>query len=138
MIEFSDESKELDMTSIKGGWRLNEDVPVKFDHRKNIVAIVVERGFECDLASIPAILRPYVSNDDYRVRTPSILHDYLYKKRGMVVHATFSWVKNIKLSRKDCDRLFCEALRFYGMSKTKAWLMWLAVRVGGWKAWDHV
>lgn len=74
-------------------------------------------------------------NDDYRVRNPAIVHDYLYSKEGRVVQNTPSWQKVIYLSRKDCDRLFYEALRFYGMGKAKAWLMWLAVRVGGGKYW---
>ena len=79
-----------------------------------------------------------MSNDDYKVRNPAIVHDYLYSKTGELCKTRRVGRKVLYLSRKDCDRLFYEALRFYGMSKTKAWLMWLAVRVGGWKAWDHV
>lgn len=134
MIFFNPASQELTLISTPRGWVLGEQVDVFFTRG----SFTIHKGFKTDLASIPAVLRPIVSNDDYKVRNPAIVHDYLYSKNGRVVQNTPSWQKVLYLSRKDCDRLFYEALRFYGMSKTKAWLMWLAVRVGGWKAWDHV
>ena len=32
--------------------------------------------------------RPIVSNDDYKVRNPAIVHDYLYSKKGEFVQNT--------------------------------------------------
>lgn len=55
----------------------------------------------------------------------AVIHDALYQ--GMVTGDT--------TSRKMADRIFREGMKDLGVAPWKYWLMWLAVRVGGWMAW---
>ena len=83
---------------------------------------VAERGFICDGASIPRIFWTVMGHPfDYRWRSASILHDWFYRRGGV--------------TRKQADKIFYDGLRYKGVRKTKAWAMYLAVRVGGFFAW---
>lgn len=132
MIKFNDESKELTVVSTPHGWRIKENVYVETDRGH----IVVEDGFLTDFGSIPAAFRVYVSNDDYRVRNPALLHDWIYAHRGKMIYNQGRRYRVIKLNRKEADRFFREALRYYGVGNIKSWLMWAAVRVGGGNYWN--
>ena len=128
-MSFNKASSELNLISIRGGesWRLGEQV-IWTDSYGN--KITVPAGFTFDLASIPWFARWFVSNDDYRVRRPAALHDYLYAWRGCTAGRI--------LTRYQCDKLFFNALVSEGMSIYKSFLMFLAVRVGGWYAWQSL
>jgi hypothetical protein len=106
-----------------GDWRtLKEVIWYEKDHE-----IIVPKGFKTDLASIPKLLRWFVSNDDGRIRSPAIVHDWVYYNRGRVGEKLYS--------RQDADNLFYRTLRFLKVSKGKAKLMYYAVRLGGYFVW---
>lgn len=121
------------LESIPGGWRTVDEI-VYSDSEAN-VTVFIEPGFETDLASIPAIFRAYVSNQDYRIRKPSIIHDWLYKKRGRC-YLYDSWHR-AKLTRKEVDQVFYRHLRKMDVGKIKSYLMYLAVRIGGVFFWSE-
>jgi hypothetical protein len=77
----------------------------------------VEAGFETDLASIPAILRPFFSKTG-KSRKAAVFHDHMYHNK---------WK-----TRKECDDMFHQMLIDLGVSKWKAWMYWAGVRAGGW------
>ena len=81
----------------------------------------VPAGFRSDLASIPALVRPFWSRLEGETAAAAVLHDYLY-----TVHIT---------SRREADRLFYEALGATGVRPYKRWAMWLAVRLFGGRSW---
>lgn len=77
----------------------------------------VPKGFETNLASIPAILRPFFSVTG-KSRKPAVFHDNFYDLK---------W-----LTRKKCDQLFRQMLLERGMGKIKAYCFYRAVRAFGW------
>lgn len=97
---------------------------VVFFYKPLNLTIEVHRGFEFDLASIPKFFRSLVQKTDRRTWGPAAVHDYLYRRHGKVN-------KRNTLSRRDCDNVFYAALRATGVSKVKAAMMYLAVRIGG-------
>lgn len=116
-------SRNLTLDRIpKTGWRTREEVKYYNDD----VSVTVPKNTFTDLASIPKALRWFVSNDDYRVIRPAIVHDFTY---------AYHRVDSGKISRSQADILFYEMLVHEGMSQFKARLMWLGVRAGGWAAW---
>jgi len=82
--------------------------------------ITVPAGFVTDLASIPRAFQNLISVNG-RHRAPAILHDYLYSIRDR--------------ERSMCDDLFLEAMASVGVRWSQRWVMYLAVRIGGWVAW---
>jgi hypothetical protein len=83
--------------------------------------ITVMKGFMYDGASIPRSLWDNIGCPiDYAYA--SAIHDGLYRSR--------------LLGRKDCDKIFYNALLQSGEHKTTALSMYLAVRAGGQQAYD--
>lgn len=123
----------MKLESIPGGWRTVDEI-VHNDRRAN-ATVLIEPGFQTDLASIPAIFRVYVSNQDHRIRKPAIIHDWLYKKRGRC-YLYESWHRT-KLDRKEVDQVFYRHLRKTGVGKIKSYLMYFAVRIGGVFFWSE-
>lgn len=84
----------------------------------------VPKGFTTDLASVPRVVPGIVRllfRGPLQTAHAAILHDWLYNAR--------------KVSRREADALFWEALRATGESAVGAWLMWAGVRAGGWWRW---
>lgn len=78
--------------------------------------ITVQKGFVCDLASIPQMCQNIICKVgplDYA----AVIHDWLYSKK--------------LYDRKTCDVIFYEALLDCGVSKVQALLMYQAVRLFG-------
>ena len=98
-------------------WELAE--PLVYVSKAGEVITIPEK-FTTDLASIPRPLQGLV-NVNGKHRAAAILHDYLYTVRGR--------------SRSECDSLFLEAMESVGVRWSQRWVMYLAVRVGGWTFW---
>jgi hypothetical protein len=87
----------------------------------------VPAGFVTDFASIPRGLwnlfppaGPYAP--------AAVIHDFLY--RGGALH-------NRRPSRRETDAVFYDAMRELGISSTKRFVIWLAVRVFGRRAYQE-
>lgn len=87
--------------------------------------VVVPPNFETDLASIPRPLRLIYPIHGAHTRA-AVVHDYLYSTKE---------IDGLPIERKRADRIFYEAMRESGVRRTKAYLMYLAVRAGGWFPW---
>lgn len=105
-----------------------ESVPGEWVLLKNLAYIakdgrrfVVPRGFVTDLASIPKVLRNVLDVND-KHRRAAVLHDYLYVTQ--------------QVTRAEADALFLEAMGVVGVEAPKRYIMWAAVRTGGWIYWN--
>ena len=78
---------------------------------------VIPAGFRTDLASIPAMLRPFFSRTG-KNRKPAVAHDHMYACKFQ--------------TRKICDLIFRDMLIVQGVSPSKANLYYFGVRLGGW------
>lgn len=78
---------------------------------------VVKKGEIIDFASIPPGLRNSL-NRLGKSRKPAAMHDSMYQNRFA--------------TRAYCDLLLYKALQGIGMSKWKAWIYYVGVRMGGW------
>lgn len=89
---------------------------------KDLIAIVVKKGFITDYASIPRILWSVFPRDSGDSRRASVLHDWLYSY-------------HLDYTRVGADMIFREALKHDGAGIIKRWLLWIAVRLVGWRFW---
>ena len=97
-------------------WRLLE--PLVF-HSEILGPLTVPGGFETDYASVPRLPLTFAIAGDTG-HEAGIVHDWLYSL--------------IAVRRALADAVFYEALRALGVPGWRCWLMWLAVRLGGWSA----
>lgn len=94
--------------------------PLAFE--SDMIRVEVPAGFETDLASIPWWGR-WVFTRAHSNAYAAVIHDYCYE-RGHV-------------SRRQADNLFFEALAdpVCNTNWASRWVMWAAVRAGGWRGW---
>lgn len=81
--------------------------------------LVVPSGFVTDQASVPRIFWSIIPPFG-RYGKAAVLHDYLYDKT-----CTYNY------SRKDCDKIFYEAMRACKTKKITAKILYYGVRLGG-------
>lgn len=84
--------------------------------------ITVPQGFYTDMASIPRVLQPVIAKDE--PIEPAVIHDWLY-----------NWQCDLRVSRRDADLIFLEAMTIAGMGKIKRGLIFHAVRNFGMDSW---
>lgn len=86
---------------------------------------IVPTGFATDFASIPAAGRVLISKAHQNAYA-AVLHDYLYETQP--------------IPRDRADALFREALASpdCNTGTAKQWLMYAAVRSGGWRSWNKI
>lgn len=110
---------DLDVRVISGGKFILLSTFVYKD-RDTQGVIKVPKGFKTDFASIPRIMRWFITGQD-DTRKPAVVHDYLYSKGAG--------------RRIDADRIFLSALDVAGVSCIKRYICYLGVRIGGWVRW---
>lgn len=97
-----------------GQWILTAALIYQSDVAK--CTIIVPRGFQSDLASVPRL--PVIYTLTGGVATAAaVVHDYLYSSQ--------------MVSRKTADAVLREASEVIGVNWFQRWLMWAGVRLGG-------
>lgn len=96
-------------------WVLLEPLAFESDVLGRVIEVPV--GFPTDLGTVPRLPFAYlffagIANE------AATLHDYLYSGAE-------------KISRKQADEVFSEAMKASGTGIFRRWPMWLAVRVAG-------
>ncbi|MFC9897849.1 DUF1353 domain-containing protein [Nocardia sp. NPDC127579] len=91
-------------------WKLAESVVYQGETQE----FTVPAGFRTDFASVPRALVWLIPRYGAYTRA-AILHDYL-------LHSD-------EVSTADADGIFRRALREFGVTKPRRWMMWAAVRV---------
>ena len=105
------------MVGTRSTFRVKEDLYYRTSSR---IDIVVPKGFVYDGASIPIVLTSLLPKIGLKYDRASCLHDWLYAATN-----THNY------NRKECDKLFYEAMLSDKVNKNLAKLMYLAVRVFG-------
>lgn len=106
------------MTMLEGRQRRLDDTLVWRDGEHSVI---VPEGFVCDLASIPRLLWWWAAPDgDYRAAVA--VHDYHYGPQRRV-------------SRAVADRDMRRIMLHVKSRRTRAWAMWVGLRLFGWYAW---
>lgn len=76
--------------------------------------------FVTDFASVPSVLTWLVPSTTTTGIPAAVLHDYLWKRAEMT--------EQRKITYREADRIFRQALRALGVGPVQRWLMWAAVR----------
>ena len=82
--------------------------------------ITVPPKFMTDFTSVPPILRSLVSKWG-KHGNATVLHDYLY------------WTQ--QCTRREADDIFRHGMKVMNVNRLRAFLIYWAVRLGGWNAW---
>jgi len=99
-------------------WQTLEDLTYQTSDWKTYT---IPEGFIFDGASVPKIFHRIATPMGGNYTKSSCLHDYLYR--------------NKLLPRKECDKLFLEAMQSEGVPRWKRYCMWASVRIGGYFAY---
>lgn len=91
--------------------------------------IIIPENFVTDFASIPSTALTWMDDDSPEILYPSIVHDYLYSKRGRVSP------DRPVLTRQQVDEILRVGMIDCGATKLRAWLVYQAVRLGGGSHW---
>lgn len=90
----------------------------------------VPAGFETDLASIPRVLwnvLPPIGKYD----AAAVLHDFYYRNpRQLMRHGEMP-------TRSEADSVLNEAMGVLGVPAQQRWMIYLGVRLGGWRTWNN-
>ena len=113
-------SEEIGMNSGRTIHRLLDDLVFQCENEH---LIIIPKGFQTDLASVPRVPIVFMMWGD-RAHRPAVLHDYLYRTNSVPL-----------LKRAEADLLFKIAI----ISTDEPWYvsrpMWLGVRAGGCSAY---
>ncbi len=83
--------------------------------------IIIPKHFKTNFASVPRVAKVYIDDDDWQIRAPSVVHDYLYSAESA----------ELGFTRKQADEVLLEAMMGLGMRKTKALLIYFVLRLFG-------
>jgi len=123
--------------SIRGGrslWGLQRELTYRTGSDKDEV-IAVPAGFVTDLASIPRAVWSFFPPDGPWVKG-AVIHDFLYFTQG-----DGEWYGRVGItrakpySRAEADHILREAMADRGIGAWAQFVIWSAVRLGGWIGW---
>jgi Protein of unknown function (DUF1353) len=115
-----------------GFWRLAE--PLNYYGPR--VSFTLPRGLLTDFASVPRFLWMLVSPTG-KHSIAAVCHDWAYAVKPQVVYDGPGTRVSMPLSRAQADALFYWVMRESGVGRCRAYVMWLAVRLGGRRAWNQ-
>jgi hypothetical protein len=102
------------------------------------IDILVFKGFKYDGASVPRFAWTLSGmQQDGLWRSAALIHDILYLQNGMptkMLKSSYYKVRfknKLTITRKEADKIFYKIMRENGVGKTRAWLAYKAVRIGG-------
>lgn len=111
-------------------WEVAEGFTYRVGSPMGAAFVAIPRGFVTDFASMP--LGVVFKSPGGKWDKPAIVHDVLYK-RGWI---NYEKVRR-SITRKEADAIFLEAMEVAGVPSATRIVIYLGVRVGGWKAWNE-
>lgn len=99
------------------------------DNEKDI-RVTVPAGFTTDFSSVPGAFWAYFAPWEHP--EAGLIHDWLYKAPERFQSATLK----PPLDRGQCDDIFRRILHLKGVRWGKRQALWLALKIGGGRAWD--
>jgi hypothetical protein len=128
--------ERTDAQSIRSGrslWALQRPLAYEAGPARDL--ITVPAGFVTDLASIPRLVWTFYPPDGPWVKA-AIVHDFLYYTRGDGLWGKVRGLARTKpYSRAESDSIFAEAMQDRGVRPWGRFVLWIAVRLGGWLGW---
>lgn len=120
-------------------WRLLEPLEWRFDDIDAPRGLFVPKGFETDLASVPAAFRALIPASGPWQRA-AVIHDYLYSRRGdvnvfQIEKETILHSFDFLFSRRESDDIFRQAMKAAEVNFTTRMAIYFAVRTFGGKGW---
>lgn len=118
-------------------YRLNSKYSVRIQDVSNgrLYVVCVPAGFQSDGASVPRVVWTLVGlRPDGPIRAAALIHDYIYRSKGVVEVSSVVGAKTLDISRKNADRIFLSLMRAAGMGG-RANIAYWAVRSAFWKSW---
>lgn len=101
--------------------------PVDYGRKRELMAdflfrgVKVNKGFITDGASIPKVCWTIIGHPFGRYLEAAVIHDFLYFEGT--------------LTRKECDKVFLEAMKELKVFALQRWVMYKGVRMWGWLGW---
>lgn len=127
-----------DAQSLRSGrslWALQ--FPLLYEAGPSRDVITVPAGFVTDLASIPRLVWSFYPPDGPWVKG-AIVHDFLYYTQGSGLWNTHVGVAREKpYTRAESDAVFWEAMEDRDIRFWARFVIWSAVRLGGWLGWTR-
>jgi hypothetical protein len=120
---------EASFTPLPDGkrWRVNEPgFTYGVGTEESETRIHVPGSWITDMASVPQAFHSYIGPWG-KHGMAAVLHDWLYKDGR---------VRGKPITRKEADVIFLEAMKVSGVRASKRRLIYRAVRLGGWRAWN--
>lgn len=122
MSDFTSKCIKVILDDRRNRFYLIESLTYYVGHLGSADHIVVPPDFDTDFSSIPRPLWLINAPWEHGFARPGVVHDHLYRMQDR--------------PRKECDRIFREALLVAGVSKRRARAAYMAVRLGGRRAWS--
>jgi hypothetical protein len=113
---------DLDVTFVSDNqFRLHTEFIYKSDHFGDIMVPI---NYKTDGASIPRFIQPFIGSP-WAGRYPkaTVIHDWLCSSSGLV------FGRDDKLTKKQSDLVFLEAMEYLGVGYIRRSLMYRAVRI---------
>jgi hypothetical protein len=121
--------------ALRGEWDLAGErftlvEPFIYNDTEKGVYVSVPAGFETDFSSIPRAVWMWFPKTQYPAA--GLIHDRLYDE-------PVAWLHGVRtaLNRGQCDDIWRRILHLSGCRRTKRVSAWLALRAGGWLAWQN-
>jgi len=111
-------------------WEVYEDYVYHVGNKNSKDIIRIPKGAKTDFASIPQFLWG-VFPPHTKIAGASVIHDYLYQKQGWVPRS-----RKAPRSRRECDKIFLEAMGVLKMPWWKKQTVYRSVRIFGGFAWN--
>lgn len=103
------------------------DFLFQFDYVGRNLEVTIPNGFTTDLGSVPSAFRWLISNEG-KYDKAYILHDYMY---SLLCNGP-------EITKEDADTILFLNLKYYGLSRFKAVLVYNAVKYFGKSRWRVV
>ena len=97
----------------------------------DLIYVYVKIGFVTNFASTPRIIW-WLFPPWGKYGKAAVVHDWLYQKQVMTVNEY-----EFKVTRKEADEIFLEAMLVSKTKKWKAKVIYYAVRMTGWFVWNR-
>lgn len=108
----------------KKRWVVTQTVTFEVDFKGSGVTVTPPLGLQTDLASVPKPALP-IFNRFGLWTVAAVIHDFLYAGHTVMNGS------EIPVTRKECDQIFLDAMLVSGVKKSRACVMYAAVRTFG-------
>ena len=108
-------------------WVLTKDFKITLS---NGDVAIIPAGYWTDLESIPLPLKVFFDHLGIGIQA-FLIHDYMYNFGGYLTRKYKLRRITDQVTRKQADQEMYIQMRFLGENEFKAWLYYIAVRIGG-------